>query len=379
VLAIVLLGPGPAVAIATFGTVLDTVKHKVGLELAAQNLVACATFPLLTAVAFDAVVSEFQLAPDDPLFALLVIPTAHVADALSFLTNAVQWRLAFGRSIRQELRDIFWPVLPITTVAAPLIGAVAYGYGQIGVGAVIAALPFELLIDYLLRQLERSRARAREIERLAENRRHLVTQTLDAEDRARRNLAQALHDRTIQDLLAARQEVEAVEAGDQDALRRLDRAVASAIDELRRTSFELHPAVLRHAGLAAALTAIAEQHAEKAGFEIRTDLSSDLDGCDEQLLFSIARELITNAAKHADASEVWVSVSRYDGRVDLEVRDNGRGFQTQSRTESVLQGHIGLASVAERVEAAGGSVTLRSSRGEGTTVRIALPARVVER
>ncbi len=214
--------------------------------------------------------------------------------------------------------------------------------------------------------------RTDEVRSLAASRGRLVAQALDAEDRERRRLAEALHDEAIQNLLAARQEVAAEGNGSTD-LELVRLGLDRTIDQLRNAVFELHPYVLEHAGLTAALRAVADQQARRSGFSWRVDVEPTATGAYDQIVFSLARELIANAALHAEASELEVSVRRHGQAIVLEVVDDGRGIDPGAVERAPRAGHIGLASCAERVEALDGRFEIRSSVARGTRVRAVLP------
>lgn len=212
--------------------------------------------------------------------------------------------------------------------------------------------------------------RADEVERLAADRGRLVAQALDAEDRERRRLAGALHDEAVQNLLAARHEL----AGGGDVAfvqHGLDRTIA----QLRDAVFDLYPATLDHAGLAAALEAVAEHAGRRAHFRWQVEVDPDATGPYDQLLFSLARELILNVAEHAGAEAVSVRVRRTPGELLLEVADDGRGLDPARLRSAPLDGHIGLASATERVEALDGRLEIAAQPGHGTLVRARIPVR----
>jgi two-component system NarL family sensor kinase len=83
-------------------------------------------------------------------------------------------------------------------------------------------------------------------------------------------------------------------------------------------------------------------------------------------VFSVARELITNAAQHSGAQRVEVSVEDAPQGIVLTVADDGEGIKPGRRDQALEEGHIGLASIVQRLEATGGSLELSSSPGEGT-------------
>jgi two-component system, NarL family, sensor kinase len=214
--------------------------------------------------------------------------------------------------------------------------------------------------------------RARAIATLAESRGRLVAQALDAEDRARRRLAEGLHDEALQNLLAARQLFDADDAGSRALAREgLDRGVT----QIRQAVFDLHPYLLDQSGLRAGLRAVAEEAGRRAGFAAGVEVDAAAEGVHDQLLFSIARELVANAAKHSGGERLTVRVRRTGAAVELEVADDGRGFDVAEARRAREQGHIGLASSTERAEALGGSLEVgRGPGGHGTVAHVTLPA-----
>ena len=221
--------------------------------------------------------------------------------------------------------------------------------------------------------------REQRISELAASRGRLVAQALDAEDRERRRLAEALHDEAIQNLLAARQDLEQARHADDPELVRARKGVERTLEQLRGEVLELHTYALEHAGLAAALQAVADQQGRRSGYRANISVEPEANGIHDQLLYSLARELLINAAKHARASEVWITVERGDGVIVLEVSDNGVGIDPDRAQQALNEGHIGLASSAERVEAIGGDFAVAARDGGGTAVTATLPAAVSDR
>ena len=190
--------------------------------------------------------------------------------------------------------------------------------------------------------------------------RQLVAQVIDAEDQGRRRIAQLIHDDSLQTLLAANQEL--IEAAPGRAqVQRAHEVVAATIARLREAMMALHPVTLEQGGFEQALGAVARQAARQGGFEIRIEVEPEALGAEDELLLSIARELLTNAAQHAGAEQVSVALRRVGGELELEVIDDGRGIEEGRRDEALAEGHIGLASVHERVRAASGEFELESS------------------
>lgn len=266
---------------------------------------------------------------------------------------------------------------PQLTAAASLLVVVAYlgiallypteDAGDFELTQALYLLWMGVVAVLLSRLLAR---RADEVERLSADRGRLVAQALDAEDRERRRLASALHDEAVQNLLAARHELAG--GGDLAFVRHgLDRTIA----QLRDAVFDLYPATLDHAGLEAALEAVAEHAGRRARFRWRVEVDRDAIGLHDQLLFSLARELIINVEKHAGATAVTLRVRRTPGEVQLEVADDGRGLDPARLRVAPLDGHIGLASATERVEALDGRLEIAAEPGHGTLVRARIPVR----
>jgi len=216
--------------------------------------------------------------------------------------------------------------------------------------------------------------RRRRILDLAEARGRLVAQAVEAEERARKRLSDDLHDHAIQNVLTARQDVADARAGDTGALERAEQALRLALEQLRSTVRELHPYLLDHLDLPSALETIAEQHAARGGYRVQINVDPAAVGVHDQLVVSLARELLANAAKHARASHATVKIGRRKHDLILEVSDNGQGFSTEQQLSALRAGHIGLASSHERVEACGGRFEIDSKPGAGTRVRCTIPA-----
>jgi two-component system, NarL family, sensor kinase len=201
--------------------------------------------------------------------------------------------------------------------------------------------------------------------------RQLVAQVLDAEDSARRRIAQLIHDDALQSLLAANQELMEAAPG-RVQVQRAHEVVEGTISRLREAMMALHPVTLEQGGFETALGAVARQAARQGGFEIDIELDPDALDLADALLLAIARELLTNVARHAKAEEVTVVLRRVGDTLELEINDDGRGIPKGRREEALSEGHIGLASVHERVRSVNGDFTVESSPA-GTRTHARLP------
>jgi signal transduction histidine kinase len=199
------------------------------------------------------------------------------------------------------------------------------------------------------------------------------------EERAR--LARELHDAVSQKLFSIRAKARAAEV----LVRRdPDRAVAEiesvtalvgqAHAELRAVIDGLAPPDLAAGGLAGSLRSYAVLAGRTYGVEVRFQATAlpALGAQHETAIYRVAQEALHNALRHSGATAVCVSLATRRRRVILEVSDHGRGFTPGGPTPS--SGGLGLASMRERAAAAGGTLTVRSAPGDGTLVRLELPA-----
>jgi two-component system NarL family sensor kinase len=218
--------------------------------------------------------------------------------------------------------------------------------------------------------------RTRQIAGLVDDRERLVTEVLAAETRERRTLAEGLHDGPIQSLLAARHDLETAAAHlpEDEGLRRADENLLEVVRELRSAIFELHPHVLEEIGLEAAVRQVAEVSALRGGFELTLDLDDLAHRHDQdRLLYSVARELLSNVVRHAEAHHVTVALHDSDDKRMLTITDDGKGVDVRVLADRVSRGHIGLASQRLRMESAGGRLDVEPAPGGGTIAAAAIP------
>ncbi|HEY3614188.1 MAG TPA: ATP-binding protein, partial [Gaiellales bacterium] len=209
---------------------------------------------------------------------------------------------------------------------------------------------------------------------LSAQRQRLVAEALTAEERERRVLAQDLHDGPIQNLLAARHDLDiSARAVPDGPEARAHATITATVAQLRGTVADLHPYLLEQAGLTAAIGQAARAAAERAGFALELDLDEGEPAPNDRAMLRCTSELLVNVARHARATRVTVQL-RHDGAVDrLRVRDDGVGFDPVAATATVRAGHIGLVSLRERAEALGGALVLESAPGAGTVATVTIP------
>jgi two-component system, NarL family, sensor kinase len=226
----------------------------------------------------------------------------------------------------------------------------------------------------LLSRVQRSRVST--IARLLDERNDLLAEMVTIEQREQRDLAETLHDGALQYVLAARQELEALDEGDPEAVERIDLALAETSRLLRSTMTQLHPAVVDTAGLLPALRDLVET------VNARGQLSAELQTRNwddslrtpmDELLLTTARELVTNVVKHAQARTVSIELAREAGTATLRVSDDGVGMAGVDLDARLGAGHLGVASRRIRLEAAGGRITFSPADPHGTIIDVDVP------
>jgi signal transduction histidine kinase len=238
----------------------------------------------------------------------------------------------------------------------------------------LATVPFAFLVGVLRSrlsetELENVRLDAQlqaRLDELRESRARIV----EAEDSARRKLERDLHDGAQQrlvglalDLRLARSRVQKDPEGAAALLDDAQRELARATEELRELARGIHPAVLSDRGLGAAIDALAT----RAPFpvEVEADLDRRLPDPVEAAAYFVVAEALTNIVRHAAADHAEVGIRQDNGRLRVEVRDDGAGGADASGS--------GLRGLSDRVTALDGSLEVRSRRGQGTTVRATIP------
>jgi signal transduction histidine kinase len=192
-----------------------------------------------------------------------------------------------------------------------------------------------------------------------------------AADQTRRRIERDLHDGTQQRLISLALELRAAQrrlpAGQQEVAEQWSRTaqgLVDAIEELREISRGLHPDILEKRGLGPALRALVR----RAGLPVRLDVAVSGRQCEhvEVTAYYVVSEALANAAKHARASAIDVEVAVAEDALRLAVTDDGVGGADPSRGS-------GLVGLTDRVQAAGGQLTITSPPGEGTSLVATIP------
>jgi signal transduction histidine kinase len=217
-------------------------------------------------------------------------------------------------------------------------------------------------------------------ERNERRRGEMPAETAQAVAEERRRLSRELHDSVSQALfsigLGAKTARALLERDPAQVAEPLDYVLAQAelgLAEMRALIFDLRPEALAREGLAAAL----ERQAAALEARYRVECRLVLEGepkarlTVKEALYRIAQEALHNTVKHARASAVRVHLAHSPAQIVLEIEDNGLGFDAAGS----YPGHLGLHSMHERAAQVGGRLTIESTPGEGTLVRVTVPRR----
>jgi signal transduction histidine kinase len=223
------------------------------------------------------------------------------------------------------------------------------------------------------------RKRVEEMQRASEARLRTLTSQLSlAEERERRQIAAELHDNVGQILAMMKMtlvRLERMEISGEvaETVQKLKGLCEEAIGGTRFLISELSPPVLYELGFEAAVSWLAEKHEEKHGVRVVIDddsQSKPLSNDVRVFLFQAVRELLMNAAKHAQVDQVKISLERGREGIRITVADQGRGFDTSELKKS---GGFGLYNIGERLNTVGGSFSVESEPGRGTRVILLAP------
>lgn len=198
-------------------------------------------------------------------------------------------------------------------------------------------------------------------------RRELASALLRAQEAERARISRDLHDQVAQLLTGIKLGLEAL--GSSPKKTRLDslKELADlALSDVRRIASALRPALLEQLGLKAALERFSQSVAEQGNLEVETliILNSPLAPELEQTLFLVAQEALHNVLYHAQAQQVSLVLTEKAGQIRLVVEDDGVGFDTKN----LPQARLGVTGMRERMALVGGTLTIESTPGQGTTL-----------
>ena len=239
-------------------------------------------------------------------------------------------------------------------------------------------------VEESLRKSEQHYSRSLEQSRhLQEQLRYLSHQILSAQEEERKRISRELHDQIAQtltgitvQLAALKSEATANTKGLQKKIASTQRQVERSVDIVHRFARELRPSVLDDLGLIPALHSYMKDFTKRMGIRIDFTAFADvekLNSVKRTVLYRVAQAALTNAAQHAQAGHVKVSMQKRRYVVRMEIRDDGKGFEVARVLIAKKHKRLGLLGMRERVEMVGGNFHITSAPGEGTTVRAQIP------
>jgi signal transduction histidine kinase len=215
---------------------------------------------------------------------------------------------------------------------------------------------------------------------------HLEQQKiLEQEAEARRKLARDLHDGPTQSIAAIVMRLNFIKnvLQNKDYDKALDEVVKveeiaqRTTQEIRTMLFAMRPVIMETQGLVPALNQYADRLTQSEPFKvsiINHGYNGQLQKEAEGVIFQIVEEAIGNAKKHAQATEIKITLAAQNGHLLVEIRDNGVGFDVEKTQATYDQRtSLGLINMDERAELVGGRCTIESARGKGTAVRAEIP------
>ena len=388
----ILYPAGAAGAIALIGA-LDPreFRREVSLGAALYNRSQVA----LSVVAASAVFHIFH----DPTLPLnksrivVVVGAAAMAALADYAVNASLVTLYMSTKLGISAADMF-KQLTIGNVRDFLISYLGLGilgltlavfYQEVGLWslpAVLAPLIFARQMFFRSQALEEAHVELTEREEILRE----LSNTM-AEERAdeRLQIAGYLHDDLAQVLFRLSLQVDIarklLDKGDVDDVRmQLDKIRESkqeTSDRIRALIRDLHRSPLGARGLAESLESFTDEVGRDSHIRFHRDVQDiELPAPIALLVFHIAREGIMNAVKHADPTDVSVSVTEQGEDIVLQLDDNGSGFDVGAPGP---EGHYGMAMMRERAKVGGGSFHVRSAVGEGTTITVRFPIALLQR
>jgi two-component system sensor histidine kinase UhpB len=209
---------------------------------------------------------------------------------------------------------------------------------------------------------------------------HLPRQILNAQEEERQRLARDLHDEAAQALTSLLVHLRLLERAHdpqkaQQQVRELRELTAQALEEVRRVALDLRPTILDDLGLGPALEWRVDEFSKASGVHatIQVDgLEQRLPRDIELVFYRVGQESLSNVARHAQAENVEVSLRRENGLINLEVIDDGIGFNPATMPTNTPDG-LGLLGMRERMAMISGSLIIESEPGKGTRILAKAP------
>lgn len=315
---------------------------------------------------------------------------AHDCQLARYLDQAWRTVLSYGSADFELSDDTLQRVISATLrMTAPVSQGVDKAGNDLAVIVIADVTPLHRIqadLQAMNEQLEmRIETRTRELNVSRDELSMLSTQLMTAQENERKRIAQELHDSIGQSLSAIKYSLERaiemthseVPAATRELLRTTIRRVQQTLESIRSIAMNLRPSMLDDLGAVSAVRWFCREFTEVyPPTRLHTDIAVTDSTVPEPLvtpIFRTVQELLNNVARHAKASNVFISMRSDASRIVLEISDDGVGFDPEdARTGSITGGH-GLSGLRERAAKTGGTFSLDSRRGCGTVVRVGWP------
>jgi len=210
--------------------------------------------------------------------------------------------------------------------------------------------------------------------------RNLVARLQSIREEERRLIAREIHDELGQSLTALKMDlywlknrIPKDQKSQLEKTKSMSKLIDKTIQRIKRISAELRPGLLDYLGLPAAVEWEGKEFQNRTGIKCEVNIHSEditLDQDRSTAVFRIFQETLTNAARHANATRVKVSLKEKTGKLELQVRDNGKGITEEQISDPKSFGLIGMR---ERAQFLGGEVEIKGVQDKGTTVTARIP------
>lgn len=298
---------------------------------------------------------------DIGMVALAMALTGGIDSPIAYIGLLTIFTATFAFSARYIARICAWTWLACGGVA--LTDGITQGDGRAVVTYVAALVFTTVLCVNAARVRERT---SRSLHELAASRRRLVVDAAQLEAGDRRRISQQLHDNALQTMLAARQDLDEVAAGDPNALQFAREALQNGIEGVRELVYDIDPSALAGTRLPEALQALVERISANDSVLIGSSIALDASGPHDDLLHAVARELLRHATDDPGIRRVAIELRRDGVVVHLTVTDDG----PPPPSDGYPEGTVGIASAAARLDAVGGTLSLSPQPHGGTRVAI---------
>ena len=322
-----------------------------------------------------------------------MIPAALIATVVDYVINiglvTMAATICYGDTPPKVLRELLGrgQEFLISYVGLGVLGTVLaklYHYPGVGMWSVVtvfAPLLFARQMFFRTQALQEAHEELQEREQVLRSLSNVM-----AEERAdeRTQIAAYLHDDLAQILFrlsiqvdVARKLLEKGETAEvMEQLEKIRESKQDTSDRVRALIRDLHRSPLGAKGLGEALESFTDEVGRDSGVSFHRDIADiDLPAPIALLVYHIAREGLMNALKHAQASDMWIAVRESGEFIELQLRDNGVGFDSSAPGP---EGHFGMAMMRERAQVGGGTFEVTSAPGAGATITVKFPSALLQ-